>query len=141
MRFRNVADAKSAARKSIHSIEGHLVDVRIPIPIHVKKQQQRKIREEDRRVYLKGLSRSMTHSDIHKILQNYGTVESFTCIKNDSDGQVACFIVYKEHNIGSTLIGKTVKLPGREAPLEFLKPKSAKQIKQEAEKAADRLLL
>lgn len=104
---------QSVTRLKDHSIMGHKIDCRIAMTNNERKNYQKSIMNEKRKVFIGKLPTGVSKEDIHSYFSRFSEIEEVTLIYKREKNFGICFILFRQNHVGDKLTGKQFEIsPG-----------------------------
>lgn len=111
--FANSQIVRSVTHIRDHYILGHKIDCRIAMTNNERKNYQKSIMSERRKVFIGKLPSGVDKDVVQAYFSRLGEIEEVTLIHKVEKNFGICFILFKEHFIGDRLVGRQFEiLPG-----------------------------
>ncbi len=104
---------QAVTRLKDHTISGHKIDCRIAMTNNERKNYQKSIMNEKRKVFIGKLPTGVSKEDIHSYFSRFSEIEEVTLIYKREKNFGICFILFKQNNVGEKLTGKQFEISPR----------------------------
>lgn len=108
--FDNFQVVQSVTRLKDHTIMGHKIDCRIAMTNNERKNYQKSIMNEKRKVFIGKLPTGVSKEDIYSYFSRFSEIEEVTLIYKREKNFGICFILFKQNNVGEKLTGKQFEI-------------------------------